>query len=192
MTNAQALLDCYQCGAPIPWQIAPHQMTVCPGCKETTELYLFPAAETKTSAAGRSTQSFSEDEAVCFNHESRKATVICEGCGKFLCALCDVEWEYRHLCSQCITREQAQNDNPEAKRLYYRHDVLALCFLAMTILMWFLSFVFYPVALILIVMGFRKPMSAMPRRRWLLYLTFLVALLFPFSLIGLFLVLLEF
>jgi hypothetical protein len=43
-----------------------------------------------------------EGEAGCFYHPQKRAVVPCAECGRFLCALCDVEIDDRHFCPGCL------------------------------------------------------------------------------------------
>ena len=39
-----------------------------------------------------------EGEAACFYHAEKRATVACSACGRFLCALCDLDFSDHHFC----------------------------------------------------------------------------------------------
>ncbi len=38
-----------------------------------------------------------EKEASCFFHDNKKAALSCGICGRFICSLCDIEFDGRHL-----------------------------------------------------------------------------------------------
>lgn len=64
----------------------------------------FPALLRHAAAPsrGRGQIPAADDEASCFYHPRKQAAVPCDGCGRFLCSLCDVQMGGRHLCPQCI------------------------------------------------------------------------------------------
>jgi hypothetical protein len=76
---------------------------VCPACRSELDAAFFPAFEhppaTVSTASG---ERASEGEATCFFHPEKRATLACESCGRFLCALCDMPLGARHLCPSCL------------------------------------------------------------------------------------------
>jgi hypothetical protein len=75
----------------------------CPACRSQLTATFFPAFE--NPPPGVSTASGEraiEGEATCFFHPQKRATLACEGCGRFLCALCDLPLGARHLCPACL------------------------------------------------------------------------------------------
>jgi hypothetical protein len=76
---------------------------ICPVCRSGLVIRLMPAfaqpPETISTASGERAL---EGEAVCFFHPEKRATVACERCGRFLCALCDVPFGGKHLCPSCL------------------------------------------------------------------------------------------
>ena len=99
-----SLLSCAKCGEPFPSHLCNVGAPLpCARCGTLSEALVFPAIlhrwETTTGEA--LTQ---EQDASCFYHPAKKAAVVCEGCGVFLCALCDVVFQDRHLCPKCIEK----------------------------------------------------------------------------------------
>jgi hypothetical protein len=43
-----------------------------------------------------------EGDAVCYVHVERRAERACDLCGRFMCALCDLEVGAMHLCPACF------------------------------------------------------------------------------------------
>ncbi len=75
---------------------------VCEHCGAEIEAHVFPAL-LKNPADGRSPEELIDpDDAGCFYHPTKKAEVHCESCGRFLCALCHVEFEKWQMCPQCV------------------------------------------------------------------------------------------
>jgi hypothetical protein len=74
----------------------------CPACNAPLTIATFPGFR-RVPVAGRPAERITgEGEAACFFHASRKAAVPCDDCGRFLCALCDIPVDGRHLCPTCI------------------------------------------------------------------------------------------
>ena len=66
------------------------------------------------------------DQASCFYHPNKKASVPCDNCGRFLCALCDVDFGGRRLCPACIEAGSGTESETtlDTRRILY--DKLAL------------------------------------------------------------------
>jgi hypothetical protein len=75
----------------------------CAVCRSRLRIALFPAfthpPEAVSTASGERAL---EGEAACYFHAEKRATVSCERCGRFLCALCDMPFAGRHLCPACL------------------------------------------------------------------------------------------
>ena len=96
-------LSCPKCHGVIPApSSAGRGMAVCPRCRAGVEFEVFPAlfAGPRLGRAGEALVDASE--ASCFFHAEKRAAVACESCGRFLCALCDLEMEGRHICPTCL------------------------------------------------------------------------------------------
>ena len=69
-----------------------------------------------------------EGEAACFYHPGKRATVPCGVCGRFLCALCDLELNGRHVCPACLETSRRKGDlrNLDTRRMLYDSAALSL------------------------------------------------------------------
>ncbi len=174
--NAQGIA-CPKCRAPLPesaWHSGPAQ---CPACRKRLELEVFPAlfAGPRIGRAGEALVDASE--ASCFFHAEKRAAVACESCGRFLCALCDLEMDGRHICPTCLAagRKKGAMSGMDQFRLSWPGIALLMAIV--------LPLVFYPLtplfgasALVVLIIGLRKPGSVTGRRRIVLYsFTFLLA-----------------
>lgn len=121
-----ATLTCDRCRNRIPAQALNTPGTVlCPGCDTPIRFLIFPAYY-RAHAPGQSGETIMvEGESSCFYHPSKKAVVPCEGCGRFLCALCDVELDNRHLCPKCLEAAKEKKTIGALERERYRYDLLA-------------------------------------------------------------------
>jgi hypothetical protein len=107
-------------------------------------------------------------QAACFYHPHKTAHVPCDACGRFICALCDVELHGQHLCPSCIEsgRRKGTLTTFENRRLLWDNIALSTAVLpVVTLFFWFLTIITAPAALLLAVMGWRKPGSLAPRTK---------------------------
>src|SRR5678815_2855123 len=62
--------------------------TPCPSCQTPLQIEVFPALFRRFTPGRAGETIIEESDASCFYHPQKKAVVPCEGCGRFLCALC--------------------------------------------------------------------------------------------------------
>ena len=108
MTVAEAAptrsIRCPQCALALePAGFAGGALVECPACRSQLAAVFFPAYENPpapvSTAAGERAL---DGEAACFFHPEKRAVLACAGCGRFLCALCDLPLGPRHLCPTCL------------------------------------------------------------------------------------------
>ena len=109
-------LHCDRCRTPLPDAFLNTPEPVpCPGCHAPLLARVFPAFARGGITPGRTAESVGSDEdASCFFHPRKKAVVPCARCGRFLCALCDLEIDGRHLCPTCVADPAAGGTTPGA------------------------------------------------------------------------------
>ena len=155
----------------------------CPGCHAPLRARVFPAFF-RGNAEVRTAESVASDEdASCFYHPRKKAVVPCGQCGRFLCALCDLELDGRHFCPGCVEAGRAAGSQtalraglPPPPQIL--HDKIALSVAVLPLLIWFFTLLTAPVALFMAIRYWNKPArSPIPRSRWRLVLAGLFALL---------------
>jgi hypothetical protein len=103
-----------------------------------------------------------EGEAACFYHPQKRATVPCGICGRFLCALCDLELNGQHVCPNCLEtgRKKGQLENLDTRRTPYDSAALTLaCVGPLT------CGITSVLAIGFALYGWRKPGSLIPRTR---------------------------
>jgi hypothetical protein len=139
----------------------------CPSCALELRLEVFPALFRKheTSVAERVQ---AEGEASCFYHPEKKAAVVCDACGRFLCALCDVEFDGRHLCPGCLEAGRQKGKIAKLERGRTRHDHIALALALVPLLIFYLTIFTAPAALVYAIYHWKSPGSLVPNRRRLL------------------------
>lgn len=146
--NSGELVTCLRCGSPIQVEVFPA---------------LFRGAATGTVAESI----VAEGEAGCFFHPQKRAIVPCEGCGRFLCALCDVELHNQHLCPTCLEvgRKKGRLKSLENHRTLYDSAALLCATLPFVLGLW-PSIGGAPISLYLCVRYWNEPCSYVRTGRW--------------------------
>jgi hypothetical protein len=149
----------------------------CPACGKAVLAAVFPAQFRPLSVGKAGETILIEGEAGCFYHADKKAVVPCADCGRFLCALCDVELNGRHLCPNCLETGRLKGRLTEIEHRRVLYDSAALTMSLVPLLVWPVTLVTAPIAMFLAVQSWRKPGSLLPRTRIRAYLAILIGLL---------------
>src|SRR2546427_7131247 len=130
------LLPCPKCNAALPQSVFNRaELLPCPACAAPLQVEIFPALF-RTTARGRDGEALLlEGEASCFYHPQKKAALPCQGCGRFLCALCDCELHGQHFCPACLEtgRKKRKIKSLENERTLYDSIALSLAVLPVLI-----------------------------------------------------------
>ena len=112
-------VPCPSCGgdvAPIEtetgWQL-------CPSCTKQLQICLWPVARQNGNAAAALS-----DQATCFFHPDKAFQACCQRCGRFVCALCDLQLGAEHVCPACFERGRGDSDVEAGKAEWRYRDVL--------------------------------------------------------------------
>jgi hypothetical protein len=125
-------LTCTKCSGGLPVEhFNTGRLTGCPWCRAMLQLEVFPAFFKPRASAPSGERVVVEGESSCFYHPQKKAVIPCEVCGRFLCALCDVELDGRHLCPACLDsgRKKKTIRSLEDSRPLYNRQALVLAIL---------------------------------------------------------------
>lgn len=135
-------------------------------CQRETRVEVFPALARPVAQGSSAEAVLLEGEAACFYHPQKRAVVPCSACGRFLCALCDLEFNAQHLCPACLESGQRKGQLTalDMRRTLYDSGALTLAVVPV-LLCWPVSFLTAPAAIGLAVYGWRKPGSILPRTR---------------------------
>jgi len=170
---------CTHCSTPVPPAMlnAP-ALAPCPVCNSPLQVRIFPAL-TRPMAQGTAGERITDaGQAACFYHPHKTAHVPCDACGRFICALCDVELHGEHLCPSCVEagRRKGTLTTLENRRLLWDNIALSLAVVPVASLVFSgFSIITAPAAILLAIVGWRKPRSLAPR--WTT-LRFIVAIVF--------------
>src|SRR5437667_2555281 len=150
-------------------------LTPCPACSVPLQVEIFPAFFRRTAARRDGEAVLVEGESTCFYHPQKKAVLPCEGCGRFLCALCDCELHGQHFCTVCleIGRKKGKIKSLENQRTLY--DSIALSLAILPLLIFYLTFITAPAALFIALRYWNAPRSLVHRSRIRLVLAILIA-----------------
>jgi hypothetical protein len=171
---------CAACSLPVPEEFWNREEGVrCRGCGRTVRALVFPAIEHSTVGAAPAAIS-AETEASCFYHPLSRAAQVCQECGRFLCNLCDLEVDGRHICPRCFESGVSAHkiEMAETRRPLYDSTALALSTLP-ALLIW-PALVGAPWALFLVIRRWNAPSSVVPRTK----IRFILAALFALTEIG--------
>ena len=167
------LLVCDKCHTALPGAVVnTGEPVACPGCHAPLLAQVFPALFRPVKAGRAAEKVLSDEDASCFYHPNKKAVVPCGRCGRFLCALCDIDLGGdRHFCPGCVeAARQSDGKNPQAVALPVQrrmnHDQLALFIAVVPMLTIYFTLLTAPVALFLAIRYWNEPRRALvPRSR---------------------------
>jgi len=115
-----------------------------------------------------------EAEASCYYHPQSRAAEVCSDCGRFLCHLCALELDGRHVCPRCFEKTEVLIPN----RTMY--DTMALAMVLFPPLLFWPAIVGAPWALVLVFTRWNAPASLVPRTK----IRFIIAAILALAEIG--------
>ena len=123
-------------------------------------LATFPSVNRSIQAGPASERVLAEGEAACFYHAEKRAVVPCNGCGRFLCAVCDIELQGKHFCPACVESGAIKGGIPELERgrRRYDHMIWSLLILPLPLCMFVVPFT-ASMALVLVFLKWRSATS---------------------------------
>lgn len=138
--------------------------TECPSCHAPVLVKTYPALS-QTVTVKPAENIGLDTEASCFFHAQKKAEVACSSCGRYLCSLCDIEFEGGHICAACLAAGQKKKKikNLETHRVLYDSIALAAAIIPM-ITVW-LTVITAPVSMYIAIRYFRAPTSVTGRTK---------------------------
>ena len=147
-------------------------LTNCPRCHRPLEVTLLPAFGRDHRAGWVGANRVGSEEAACFFHETKRAEVACDQCGRFVCALCHLDLEGRNLCPTCVGSGRPTDAGGFFERERIRWDIVVgwLVWLPLlTLCFWFLWPLTLLVAVGIAVWKQGSPSSRITRSRaWML------------------------
>jgi hypothetical protein len=171
------MLACPRCNGALPetfFNVS--DLQPCPACHNPVRVEVFPAllAAPEVGLAGEALMV--EGESSCFYHPAKRAAAACESCGRFLCALCDVDLNGQHLCPACLEtgRRKGRLKQLENRRMLY--DSMALTLALAPLLLFYFTIITAPATLYVVIRYWNAPPSIVGRGKWRMVVAFIVAL----------------
>jgi len=169
------LIACSKCATPLSTETYNSGRTeMCPRCGASVIVYVFPAFYREISEGLQPEALLIDSEASCYYHPDKKAVVPCSMCGRFLCALCDVQFTGKHLCISCLetSGKNKKISNLENHRVLY--DSITLWIAILPMLFFFVTIITAPLAIFMVFRYWKAPSSIVSRTK----LRFIAAFLF--------------
>lgn len=175
---ALAALVCPRCKTSLDWTaFNQFSFTSCFRCSTPVEVEVFPALFRPPAPAEEAQVSLIEGESACFYHTDRKALLPCEGCGRFLCALCDCELKGEHFCPVCLETGKKKGKIRNLNNSRTKYDSIALSLAILPVLFFYITIVTAPVTLFIVFKHWKSPLSIGHRTRFRFILASMIALL---------------
>ncbi|MBT8339471.1 MAG: hypothetical protein HKP58_07255, partial [Desulfatitalea sp.] len=102
------------------------RLTPCPHCRTVLRIDAFNALLRRNADEAQPQVVFEQGQAECYYHPGKAAVTPCDGCGRLLCSLCQVELDGDNLCMTCLqaAKDKGTSSNLQQKRT--RFDTIAL------------------------------------------------------------------
>jgi hypothetical protein len=173
-----ALIQCPACRAWLTGNIFNQpELAPCPACGVPLQTEVFPALFRKTSAGQSGEAVMVEGESSCFYHPQKKAVLPCDGCGRFLCALCDCPHDGKHFCPTCLEAGRTKRKIKSLENEVTRYDNIALALAIYPLLIFYFTLITAPMTLYVVIRYWRAPQGMIRRSKARFIIAGLVALL---------------
>jgi len=170
------LVNCTKCRERLNTEIFNGtDLSPCPSCGVLIRVDAFPALFRDLPSGTSGETLLLDDEASCFYHPKKRAVLHCSQCGRFLCALCDMELSGKHLCPSCLEagKKKKKIRNLENHRILY--DSIALSLSILSMLLWFVTFITAPMVIFMVIRYWKTPISIIPRTKVRFIAAFIIA-----------------
>ena len=179
--TGSAAVTCPHCSLDIP---ADSGWENCPYCQKWLQVRVWPVVRQNNNAA-----SALSDQATCFFHPDKAFQACCQRCGRFVCALCDLQLGAEHVCPTCFERGRADS-GAEANKSEWRYRDVLYDSIALTvgwgwILFWPTIVAAIPTVIFLHVKYRKAPRSYLiPRSGWRFWSAYVGLVWLPLLLAG--------
>lgn len=157
----------------------------CPSCHTKQSALVFPAIRGILAASPQGIPVAPDGFASCFFHSGKPASIPCDNCGRFLCDLCDLKIDERHLCTLCLQTAQEEKASPSAKSVTVTKErtflpqnlaMILTFYMPVSIVGLYIIFLTAPAAAYVSVRYWNHPGGIQQRGRWRLVACLVVAL----------------
>ncbi len=137
----------------------------CPSCSAPLRVEVFPALFRQNDV--KAAETLVEGESSCFYHPQKRAVVPCDGCGRFLCSLCELDFNGQHLCPSCLESGKKKEKLETLTNERVRYDRVALGTALLPALCLWPSIIGAPIALYIAIRYRNRPTSVTnPTKVW--------------------------
>jgi hypothetical protein len=126
---------------------------------------IFPALFRKTSAGQNAEAVMVDGESSCFYHPQKKAVLPCDGCGRFLCALCDCPLDGKHFCPTCLQAGRTKGKIKSLENQATRYDNIALGLAIYPMLIFYFTIITAPMVLFIVIRYWKAPQGALSQSK---------------------------
>jgi hypothetical protein len=158
-------IACPKCKIQLPGDLLNAGMVNCYSCDLQFQAHVFPALFRKIEPGQAGETVLIDTDATCFYHTQKKAVVPCDGCGRFLCALCDMQLNDQHLCPRCLEGGVKRGKMKNLQNRRVMHDSIALSTAILPLIVFYLTFITAPLALYYCIRHWNSPSSLVPRSK---------------------------
>ena len=172
------LILCPNCSGALPdWLLRTNQTkSVCPGCYKDLTIEVFPALFRERTVIDRGALALNEGEACCYEHATKRAVSLCNRCGRFLCALCEVDVDNAVWCPGCLQLDRPDLGVKALKKHRTLYDSIALGIsLCPALLFFYPSVITAPIVVYLAIRHWKTPSSLIPRNKWRFVVAVIIA-----------------
>ena len=161
-------IRCTGCGFPLSNDVLESgtntgQFRGCAFCGSETLALIFPAMFAPPAIPTAAEMAAAAGDATCFYHSSKKATSPCTQCGRFLCALCTVEFSGAVWCPECFESGRTRKKVVNLENQRTLHDSIALAIATWPLLLIYPSLLSAPGALFYSIYNWKRPTSIVRR-----------------------------
>ena len=159
---ADAPITCGNCDAEIsPAFWRGDDFLRCSRCGQPVSVMVFPALLSGPATGQTGKQRLDQEEASCFFHPDRQAERACDYCGRFVCALCDLDFGQKHICPSCLDAAGENREiavDIEHRRVCYEEVAFLLAALPLILgfLMWWLWIISGPAAIFVALWSWKR------------------------------------
>lgn len=153
------------------------ELIPCRSCGVPLQVEVFPALFRPAATGQQAQPVLTEGESSCFFHPQKTAVRPCDGCGRFLCALCDCELNQQHFCPACLESGKTKGRIKSLANQRTRNDLMALWLAIVPLLIFYLTIITAPMTLFIAIRYWRAPQSLVHKTHFWFTLAIIIALL---------------
>ncbi len=170
------MISCTQCNTSLNRGIInKHKLMPCSFCNSLLRVDVFPAMFKAIPTVKSGEVLLEKSEASCFYHSQKKAVIVCSSCGRFLCDLCDVELNEKHLCPSCLEKGRTKRKIKSLEDQRTCYDKIALLIAIVPMLGFWLTILTAPIVLFITFRHWKSPGSIVRKTKIRFILAFFIA-----------------